>query len=296
MSRVVGVKDGGESFVLGPEPIQEVGGKDPNAVGVDRLLERQMTLGEMSLELVLGHAVEKGDFLHDLVDGGLHGRVPVQSILGRVEVDGHDAVAVGELLDVLAARREAIVVIQITHGAEEATGSALLVSQHQPDLGPVVHLEVLNDRTGAGDGFVEDVLVDLTGVFGGLLEEELLTNDVEAGFALSRVLVDKVALVDEVATELLISLAGESTSGPEGLDPEDTLILGGIQILFIDPTLVLGTLNMRDTGERSVDEDGVVSGLLFETNLEPLVITRISSNLGGVEGVDVVDDAGWRCQ
>ena len=71
--------------------------------------------------------------------------------------------------------------VQIGESTEETHGGALAVGNDQTLLAAALDLEHLDDGTGPADGRGDDLLVDRLGVGGGLLQEPLLTNDLDVG-------------------------------------------------------------------------------------------------------------------
>lgn len=203
LATVVDIEDLGQRNVLGTKTVEEVLDEDPSRVGIDSLLKAQLTESKEVVELVLGQAVQERDFFGDLVDGLLHGREVAVLGSGGAKVDGHDADAVGELLDVLSGRGDTIVMVKIGEGREHATGGAAAETNNETLLVRVLNVEDLNDGTSSGDSKLNDLLVDLLGVLGGLLQETHI-GDLEDVGLLWVCLLDalrELALVDEVATE-----------------------------------------------------------------------------------------------
>lgn len=54
------------------------------------------------------------------------------------------------------------------------------------------------------------------------------------------------------------------------------------------PLLVLGSLELGDTGAGGVDVDGALVGLALEVDIEAVVILGVGKDLGSVQGHDVV--------
>ena len=289
---VVRIQESGEGGVFGSETVQELLDKHPHAVSVDGLLQRETSAGEELLELVARNAVQQRDLLHDLVDGSLDGGEPLGDLcIGhRAQVEGDDGDSVGEVLQVLARAGQAVVVVKVGKSAEQSNGRALAVGDHEALLTASLHLEHLDDGAFSGDGIDEDLLVDGLCVCGGLLEEALLTDDIDVGLFGARVGVGELALVDKVATKLLFAISGQGAGGAESLH---AVAVGGgaaVDVLFIDALLVAGAMHGGDTGTAGVDVDGVIGGLLVQTDLQALVITGICGHLGRVQRKDVADD------
>jgi hypothetical protein len=167
----------------------------------------------------------------------------------------------------------------------------LLVGHNQALVPRALNVKELDDGTGARAGNLQDLLVDVARVLGSFLEEALVADDVDVGLAGRRVGVLKLALVDEVASQLLVLAAGQRCFRAEALDAVCGVCLC-VQVLFVDALLVLRAANDGDTGLASVDVDGMVGGLLVESDVGDLVVAGVGGDLGGVERVDVVDNAG----
>ncbi len=65
-----------------------------------------------------------------------------------------------------------------------------------------------------------------------------------------------------------------------------------VEILLVDAPLILRAIHNRDTGLAGVDVNSVIRCLLVEAYLQTLVIAGICSDLGSIERVYMVDDAG----
>ncbi len=198
---VLGVKGGNERDVLGAQAIQEVLDEHPHAVRVDGLLQAQLARGEHGVELGLGHAVQERHLLGDLVDRLLDRGVLGVEVGGGPQVDTHDGDAVGELLDVLAGAGNPVVVVEVAQGAEHSPGRPRAEGDDQPLLPRALNVEDLDDRASPIDRVLDDLLVDLAGVLGGLGEEHAVADDLEAGLLGVGVGLDELALVDEVAAQ-----------------------------------------------------------------------------------------------
>jgi hypothetical protein len=94
----------------------------------------------------------------------------------------------------------------------------LLVGHNQALVPRALNVEELDDGTGARAGNLQNLLVDVARVLGSFLEEALVTDDVDVGLAGRRVGVLKLALVDEVAPQLLVLAAGQGRFRAEALD------------------------------------------------------------------------------
>lgn len=161
------------------------------------------------------------------------------------------------------------------------------------------------------ESLVHDRLVDLEGVGGGLLEEGLVRDgaNVEGLGQVGASGDGRVgALGHEVATELLgdgrvardVARRAVRFQTPGGLGGR------GVEVLGVDALLVLRSIDDRDSGRRSVDEDGRVLGaarkkstsadggaphghesahlgLLLELDLEVVLVSSMRLNLGTVE-------------
>lgn len=262
-------------------------------MGIDGLLQAEAAAGKVMLEAVLRNAVEERNLLDDLVDGSLNGREfggRRHVGLGGAEVKGDDGDAVGEVLEVLAGTGQTVVVVEVRKGAEHSHGRSLRVGDDQTLFTAALDLEHFDDGAGAADGIVDDILVDGLGVGGSLLQETLLTDDFDVGLLGIRVGVGKLALVDEVATELLLVIAGERRGRAEGLDPVAVVVGGVIDVFLIDALFVAGAIDGSHAGPAGIDVDGVILGLLVQTNFDLVVITGEGGDLGGVEGEDVRND------
>jgi len=95
-------------------------------------------------------------------------------------------------------------------------------------LGVVFLVEHFDDWPGSVESKSDDILVDFLCFCSGLLEEFLVTDLVKPGFRRIRVGVDKVALVHEVAAQLLLVTSGEFTCGTECLNTIAVTSLGRV--------------------------------------------------------------------
>ena len=290
LATVVDIEDLGQRNVLGTKTVEEVLDKDPGRVGIDSLLKAQLTKSKEVVELVLGQAVQERDFLGDLVDGLLHGREVAVLGRGRAKIDGHDADAVGELLDVLSGRGDTIVMVKIGEGREHATGGAAAETDNETLLVGVLNVEDLNDGTSSADSKLNDLLVDLLGVLSSLLQETNIRDLEDVSLLGIRLLnaLRELALVDEVATER--GLGGRASSHDSGrTESLDTVLAaaGVVEVLVLKTAFVAGTLDVGLTRLAGVNVDGVVLSLHVKADLLALVLTGESGDLGGVEGGDL---------
>lgn len=203
------------------------------------------------------------------MDSSLNWWVSAGVLVARsgAEVERDNGDAVGEVLEVFAGAGEAVVVVQIREGREEAHGRALAVSNDESLLAAAFDLEHLDDGAGASNGIDEEFLVDRLGVFGSLLQEELVTDDLNVGLLGVGVRVGELALVDKVATQLLLAVVWQWAGGAEGLDTEAVGSRGSVDVLFVDTLFVAGAVGGSNAGPAGVDVDGVVLGLLVESDL-----------------------------
>jgi hypothetical protein len=86
----------------------------------------------------------------------------------------------------------------------------LPVGEHQALLVGAVHVDIVNHRTGPLDGHLEQLLVDVLGVLGGLLQKSPVADLLDVGLLGAKRPVVEVALVDEVAAERVLVAAGQS--------------------------------------------------------------------------------------
>jgi len=127
------------------------------------------------------------------------------------------------------------------------------------------------------------VLVDVSCVLGGLLEESLVGDEVEVGLLGAWVGLLERALVYEVTSQLLVEITGQFARRSEGLDAVAVGSLGDVQVLLVDALFVARSTDGGDARLAGVDEYGVVDGFFVQTNLELLVVSGECSYLGGVE-------------
>ena len=130
-------------------------------------------------------------------------------VAGRPEVDREDGEAVGELLDVLAGGIEVVVVVEVGEGGEEALGAAALVDDDDTLLVGLLVVDDLDDGAVAVGGLLHHGPVEVLGVLGGALEEDLVADEGEVEAALGRGGVGELALVDKVAAELGGGVGGD---------------------------------------------------------------------------------------
>ncbi|KAI3480571.1 hypothetical protein L1887_57291 [Cichorium endivia] len=290
--RVVLVEHVAKRLVRLAEAVAEVLGKEPADVGVGGLLHGVGVLCESGLEEgVVREDVDEGGLLHDLVDRVLDGRAVGSG--ERVEVDRDDGDVVGELLDVLARREEAVEVVEVREGAEEAVGGAHSVADDDPALAAALDLEHFDDGALAAEDLVHDALVDVERVVASLGEEGLVRDGADvcvAGRVRGGAGLDKVALCEEVASELLLRLGRDRAGGAVGLEAVGLFDGRLVEVVGVDAALPLGALCLRLAGLGRVDEDGAVLGLLFEVNLEAVGVLGVGHDLGAKEREDVVCD------
>lgn len=279
--------------VLGSQSVEEVLHEHPHAVTVDGLLEAQAANGEHVLELVLWDTVQQRDLANDVADRRLNRRVFGAGLEGascRLQVDRDDGDAVGELLNVFPGAGDAVVMVQITQGAEKAHGSTLAERNNQTLLLGSLNVKGLNNGTCAGHSHLNDVLVDLHGVLRSLGQEAAVTNDVESGVQGVGIRVDKLALVDEVAAHRRegrwVDLGGRA----ESLDSESPVLVAAIEVLGLESLLIPWAAGVADTRLAGVNVDGMIRGLHVESDLLALIFAGGGSHLGSVEGGDVALD------
>ena len=150
---------------------------------------------------------------------------------------------------------------------------------------------MVNDRARPLYSDLENLLVNLLGVLGRLLQETLVTNLLDVGLRLAGVGVDKVALVDEIASQLLVFGSWQRALGAEALYTVCQTRLGYSQVLLAQTLLVLRAVDDAHTGPAGIDVNGVVGGFLVEPDLKTFVVSGICGDLCGVERVDVADDS-----
>jgi hypothetical protein len=182
-------------------------------------------------------------------------------------------------------------VVKITNGTEETQGRTLLVGQDQSLFSRTLELKHLNDGAASSDGALENVLVYISCVLGGLLEESLVGDEIKAGLRGAGVGLLEGGLVYEVTSELLADISRKTARRTEGFDTVAEGALGVVEVFFVNTLLVTGTGGRGDTRLAGVDIYGVVDGFLIQANFELLVVSCESGNLGGVEGQNVVDNA-----
>jgi len=294
LSVVLNIQKLGERGVLRTQSVEEVLDENPSGVGVDGLLEAELSVKEEVVELVVGETVEERDLLGDLVDR----LIPRGELLtglgglsGRSKVDTHDGDTVGELLEVLSGGGDTVVVVKITEGREKTLGSAGSESKNHSLLVGALDVEDLDDRTGSVHSELDDILVDLLGVGGGLLEETMVGDEFEVGLLGISLLrgSSKSALVDEVASEGGLGLGAQESGRSESLN---TVLAGTgvVDVLGLKALLVARTSDVGTASNTGVDVDGVVASLHIQTDLLLLVLASEGSNLGGVERGDVAGD------
>jgi hypothetical protein len=72
--------------------------------------------------------------------------------------------------------------VQIRHGREESFGGALTITNDNTAFAASLDFEHLDDRTGSLKDITHDTRVDLESMFGGLLEECLISYLVDVRF------------------------------------------------------------------------------------------------------------------
>ena len=217
--------------------------------------------------------------------------MPLENCSARNGSVFHQKVVSRIRTNVFARARDSIVVIQIAQGTKHAHGTPLTVRQHQPFFSRAFNLKHLNHRTCACNRVGDDILVYGFGVVRGLLEEGLFANDLDLGLFATRRRIGKVAFVDKIAAQLLLASAGEDAGGAEGLDSIALAGFGAIQVLFVDPLLVAGTVEDADTRPARVNVDGMIFGFLVQSNLQTFIIASVGGDLGGVEREDVIGNS-----
>jgi len=80
----------------------------------------------------------------------------------------------GELLDILACRVQAVEVVELGQHAEVVSGAAHLVANDDTVLARAVDLENIDDRAVKVLEVLHDLLVGFEGVLGGAFEEQLV--------------------------------------------------------------------------------------------------------------------------
>lgn len=80
----------------------------------------------------------------------------------------------------------------------------MLVRNHQSLRARTFNIKVFDHRTGPCNGMLEELLVDLLGVLRSLLQETFLANFFDVRLLWAWMYVLKFALVDEIATQLLL--------------------------------------------------------------------------------------------
>ena len=151
---------------------------------------------------------------------------------------------------------------------------------------------MVNDRARPLYSDLENLLVNLLGVLGRLLQETLVTNLLDVGLRLAGVGVDKVALVDEIASQLLVFASWQRALGAEALYTVCQAGLRDSQVLFAQALFVLGAIYDGHAGPAGINVHSVVCSFLLEPDLKALVVSCVSSHLCSVEGVDVAYDSG----
>lgn len=222
LSVVLNIQQLGERGVLRTQSVEEVLDEDPSGVGVDGLLEAELSVEEEVVELVVGETVEKGDLLGDLVNGLVPRELVgvLGGLGGRSKVNTHDGDTVGELLEVLSGGGDTVVVVKVTEGREETLGCAGTESKNHSLLVGALDVEDLDDGTSSVNSELNDVLVDLLGVDGGLLEEAVVGDELEVGLLGVGLLrrSSKSALVDEIASESGLGLGAQESGRSESLN------------------------------------------------------------------------------
>jgi len=89
----------------------------------------------------------------------------------RVEVKRDDSDTIGELLNVLASRLQAVEMVEFGQCAEVMRGTAHLVANEDTMLARALDLDDLDDGTIAVLNVLHNLLVNFQGVWGGALEE-----------------------------------------------------------------------------------------------------------------------------
>ncbi len=290
--RVVLVEHVSQRLVRLAETVAEVLSKEPANVGVGGLLDCMRVLSKSGLEerVVRQHVDERG-LLHDLVDRVLDGWA-VRAGKG-VEVDRDDGDVVGELLDVLPRREEAVEVVEIREGAEEAVGGAHAISNDDPALSAALDLEHFDDWALSAQDLVHDALVDVERVVTRLGEEGLVRDGTDVGVAgrvRRRSGLDKVALCQEVASKLLLRLGRDGASGSVGLETVGLVDRGLVEVVGVNASFPLRTVGLRLAGLGRVDEDGTVFRLLFEVDLEAVRVLGVRHDLGAKQSENVIRD------
>jgi hypothetical protein len=107
------------------------------------------------------------------------------------------------LFKVLSRADDAIVVVEVTESGGETAGGTKAEGNNHALLGAVLDVKDFNDRAGTLDSKLDNLLINLPGVGGGLLKETSVGNQLKASLIgvslLGRSL--ELALVDEVAPE-----------------------------------------------------------------------------------------------
>jgi hypothetical protein len=83
----------------------------------------------------------------------------------------------------------------------------LLVCNDEPSLSLAINLEHLDDWSTSLNSNLDDLAIDIFCVLSGFLEETLVADDGKICFTCAWRRIDKIALVDEVAAQLLVRIS-----------------------------------------------------------------------------------------
>ncbi|KND98268.2 hypothetical protein QG37_05035 [Candidozyma auris] len=306
------IKQVGQLGVLRAQSVQKVGDEDDTTSRVDGLSQRQISLDEQVVEVVVGDTVQQGS----LLDHSVNQQVDGGSLVARnsgLDVHRDDGDAIGESLHVLSCGGKLVVVSQVRQGRVVVGGSLSTVPNYHSVLLGLLDGEVSDHGTGGVHHSPDDVGVKRLCSVGSDLQKRLVTDLVNVGLVgvdiLLRVLgfVDKVTLDSSLGKDLgqlrqsSVHLGHTSQDRVAGVIEGRREVLESVRVVgvrrvnvalvdqIVEPALV-----KTGSGKRRVEKHRVVSAFTLVANQRLLIHLDVRgkrSDLTRVERVDVRGNA-----
>ena len=144
--------------------------------------------------------------------------------------------------------------VEVTKGTEEVLGGAHLIADDDAPFPAALDFVELENGAVALKHIPHDILIEIEGVFGGLVEEDLVADVADVDLGVGAVDVGKIggegAARDEVATELLGVCGGGDGGGAVGLETEGLFGGGRIEEEVVDPGVKENESKEKRNGEK----------------------------------------------